>query len=105
SKLHKTLGGVQDMGGIPDALMVIDSVKENIAIAEAKKLGIPVIAILDTNADPDGISLPVPGNDDSTRAIRMYLDLAAQAIQAGKTTQVVKKNNKTSSEKSEADVS
>jgi len=91
TKLHRSLGGIQDMGGLPDVLVVIDAVRENIAIAEAKKLGIPVVAILDTNADPEGVSLPVYGNDDSTRSIRLYLDLAAQAIAAGKSAQVVKK--------------
>jgi small subunit ribosomal protein S2 len=105
SKLHQTLGGIQDMGGLPDALVVIDSVRESIAIAEAKKLGIPVIAILDTNADPEGISLPVPGNDDSTRSIRLYLDLASQAIQAGKSAQVVKKTTKAPAKKAKAKVS
>ncbi|MCP4354894.1 MAG: 30S ribosomal protein S2 [Proteobacteria bacterium] len=104
-KLYRTLGGVQDMGGLPDVLVVIDAVRENIAVAEAKKLGIPVVAILDTNADPQGISLPVPGNDDSTRAIRLYLDLASQAIQAGKSAQVVKKTTKTTGKKVTAKVS
>ena len=106
SKLHKSLGGIQDMGGLPDILVVIDAVKENIAIAEAKKLGIPVVAILDTNADPEGVSLPVYGNDDSTRAIRMYLDLASQAIAAGKANApVVKKTTKAAPAKAKAKVS
>lgn len=106
SKLHKSLGGIQDMGGLPDILVVIDAVKESIAIAEAKKLGIPVVAILDTNADPEGVSLPVYGNDDSTRAIRMYLDLASQAIAAGKANApVVKKTTKAAPAKAKAKVS
>lgn len=106
AKLHKSLGGIQDMGGLPDILVVIDAVKENIAIAEAKKLGIPVVAILDTNADPEGVSLPVYGNDDSTRAIRMYLDLASQAIAAGKANApVVKKTTKAAPAKAKAKVS
>jgi len=104
-KLHRILGGIQDMGGLPDVLVVIDAVRESIAVAEAKKLGIPVVAVLDTNADPQGISLPVPGNDDSTRSIRLYLDLASQAIQAGKSAQVVKKTTKTTVKKSSAKVS
>lgn len=94
AKLHKSIGGIQNMGGIPDVVVVIDAVRENIAIAEAKKLGIPVIAILDTNANPDGVDYPVPGNDDSTRAIRLYLDLAAQAIGSAKNATVVKKTTK-----------
>ena len=92
SKLHKSLGGIQDMGGLPDVVVVIDAVRESIAIAESKKLGIPVVAVLDSNANPEGIDLPVPGNDDSTRAIRLYLDLAAEAIAMGKSAQVVKKS-------------
>ena len=68
-KLERSLGGIKEMGGMPDMLFVIDTNKEAIAIAEARKLGIPVIAILDTNSDPDGIDYPIPGNDDATRAI------------------------------------
>ena len=106
TKLHKSLGGIQDMGGLPDVLVVIDAVKENIAIAEAKKLGIPVVAILDTNADPEGVSLPVYGNDDSTRAIRFYLDMAEKAIAAGKSNApVVKKATKAAPAKAKAKVS
>ncbi|MEC8476195.1 MAG: 30S ribosomal protein S2, partial [Pseudomonadota bacterium] len=68
-KLELAIGGVKDMGGLPDLMIVIDTNKESIAIAEAHKLGIPVIAILDSNCNPDGITYPVPGNDDATRAI------------------------------------
>jgi small subunit ribosomal protein S2 len=68
------------MGGLPNMLFVIDTNKEAIAIAEAKKLGIPVTAILDSNCDPDGIAFPIPGNDDAARAIALYCDLAARAI-------------------------
>ena len=71
-KLEKALGGIKNMGGLPDLLFVIDAPKEHIAIKEANKLGIPVIAILDTNADPDGIDYPVPGNDDAARAVELY---------------------------------
>ncbi len=78
-KLNQALGGIKDMGGTPDLLFVIDTNKESIAVAEARKLGIPIVAIVDTNCDPDGIDLPVPGNDDAGRAITLYCDLAARA--------------------------
>jgi small subunit ribosomal protein S2 len=78
-KLDKALGGIKDMGGVPDLLFVIDTNKEAIAIAEAKRLGIPVAAIIDTNCDPDGITFPIPGNDDAGRAIALYCDLVARA--------------------------
>src|SRR6201998_2734147 len=79
-KLERSLGGIKEMGGLPNMLFVIDTNKEQIAVAEAKKLGIPVAAILDSNSDPDGIAYPIPGNDDAARAIAMYCDLAARAI-------------------------
>src|SRR6201985_251234 len=79
-KLERALGGIKEMGGLPNMLFVIDTNKEAIAIAEAKKLGIPVTAILDSNCDPDGIAYPIPGNDDAARAIALYCDLAARAI-------------------------
>ena len=75
-KLERALGGIKDMGGLPSMLFVIDTNKESIAIAEARKLGIPVAAILDSNSDPDGITYPIPGNDDASRAIALYCDLA-----------------------------
>ncbi|QFR32493.1 30S ribosomal protein S2 [Ancylobacter sp. TS-1] len=78
-KLDRALGGIRDMGGIPDLLFVIDTNKEDLAVAEARRLGIPVAAILDTNCDPDGIAFPVPGNDDAGRAINLYCDLVARA--------------------------
>mgnify|MGYP000920187491 CR=1 len=78
-KLDKALGGIRDMGGLPDLLFVIDTNKEDIAVKEAQRLGIPVAAILDTNCDPDGIAFPVPGNDDAGRAIQLYCDLVARA--------------------------
>jgi small subunit ribosomal protein S2 len=77
--LNKSLGGIKDMGSLPDLLFVIDTNKEEIAIAEAKKLGIPIVAIVDTNCDPDGIDFVVPGNDDAGRAITLYCDLVARA--------------------------
>jgi small subunit ribosomal protein S2 len=82
-KLEMSLGGIKDMGGIPDLMFVIDTNKEAIAILEAKKLGIPVIAILDTNCDPDGINYPIPGNDDAARAIQLYCDLLADSVLDG----------------------
>jgi len=77
--LNKQLGGIKDMGGLPDLLFVIDTNKEEIAIAEAKKLGIPIVAVVDTNCDPDGIDYVIPGNDDAGRAITLYCDLIARA--------------------------
>ncbi len=82
-KLELSLGGIKDMGGIPDLMFVIDTNKEAIAILEAKKLNIPVVAILDTNSDPDGIAYPVPGNDDAARALQLYCDLVADAVLDG----------------------
>jgi small subunit ribosomal protein S2 len=82
-KLERSLGGIKDMGGLPDLIFVIDTNKESIAIAEARKLGIPVAAILDSNCDPEGISYPIPGNDDALRAISLYADLVARAVLDG----------------------
>ncbi len=82
-KLNQSLGGIKDMGGTPDLLFVIDTNKEQIAIKEARKLGIPIVAIVDTNCDPDGIDFPVPGNDDAGRAITLYCDLVARAALDG----------------------
>ena len=79
-KLDRALGGIKDMGGLPDLLFVIDTNKEDIAIKEARRLGVPVAAIVDTNCDPDGITHVVPGNDDASRAITLYCDLAAKAV-------------------------
>src|ERR1700759_968075 len=82
-KLELSLGGIKDMGGIPDLMFVIDTNKEAIAIQEARKLNIPVVAILDTNSDPDGITYPVPGNDDAARALQLYCDLVADSVLDG----------------------
>ncbi|OZA74286.1 MAG: 30S ribosomal protein S2 [Caulobacter sp. 39-67-4] len=82
-KLDRSLGGIKDMGGVPDLIFVIDTNKEAIAILEARKLNIPVIAILDTNCDPDGITYPIPGNDDAARALQLYCDLIADAVLDG----------------------
>ncbi len=78
-KLERNLGGIKEMGGIPDLIFVIDTNREAIAIDEARRLGIPVVAILDSNSNPDGITYPVPGNDDAGRAIALYCDLIARA--------------------------
>lgn len=82
-KLEKALGGIKDMGGVPDLIFVIDTNKEQLAIKEAARLHIPVAAILDTNCDPDGITYPIPGNDDAGRAIALYCDLIARAALDG----------------------
>ncbi|MFN8830094.1 MAG: 30S ribosomal protein S2 [Labrys sp. (in: a-proteobacteria)] len=78
-KLERALGGIKDMGGVPDMLFVIDTNKEDIAIKEARRLGIPVAAILDSNSDPEGITFPIPGNDDAGRAVSLYCELIARA--------------------------
>jgi small subunit ribosomal protein S2 len=82
-KLDKALGGIRNMGGTPDLMVVIDTNKEKIAIDEAKRLGIPVVAIIDSNCDPDLIDYPIPGNDDASRAIALYSDLFARAALDG----------------------
>ncbi len=82
-KLDRALGGIKDMGGLPDILVVIDTNKESIAITEAKKLGIPVVAILDSNCDPRGITFPIPGNDDALRSIALYCSLFSDAVLDG----------------------
>jgi small subunit ribosomal protein S2 len=82
-KLEKALGGIKDMGGVPDLLFVIDTNKEQLAVKEARRLGIPVAAVVDTNCDPDGITFPVPANDDAGRAIVLYCDLVARAAVDG----------------------
>ena len=84
-KLDKTLGGIKDMGGKPDLMFVIDTNKEGIAIKEARRLGIPVIAILDSNCNPEAADFPIPGNDDAARAISLYCDLIADAVLDGMT--------------------
>ena len=82
-KLEMSLGGIRDMGGIPDVMFVIDANKEELAIKEANTLGIPVVAILDSNVSPDGIAFPVPANDDASRAIRLYCEAIAAAATKG----------------------
>ena len=87
-KLNASLGGIREMGGTPDLLFVIDTNKEALAIQEAKKLGIPVIAVIDTNSDPSSIDFPIPGNDDAARSISLYCDLIAKAALEGMTNQL-----------------
>jgi small subunit ribosomal protein S2 len=82
-KLERALGGIKEMGGLPDILFVIDTNKEAIAVQEANKLKIPVVAVLDSNSSPDGIVYPIPGNDDAMRAIHMYCDLVSGAVLDG----------------------
>ena len=82
-RLERALGGIKEMGGIPDLLFVIDTNREDIAIKEGRKLGIPVVAIVDSNSDPVGITYPIPGNDDALRAINLYCDLVVQSVLGG----------------------
>jgi small subunit ribosomal protein S2 len=83
-KLERSIGGIKDMGGLPDALFVIDVDHEDIAIKEARKLGIPVIAVVDTNSDPEGVDYLIPGNDDAIRAVQLYVRAVADAIVEGR---------------------
>ena len=82
-KLERALGGIKEMGGQPDILFIIDTNKEDIAVAEANKLGIPVVAVLDSNSNPTGVTYPIPGNDDAIRAIALYCDLVSAAVLDG----------------------
>lgn len=88
-KLEKSLGGIKDMGGLPDVLFVIDAEHEHIAIKEANNLGIPVVAIVDTNTNPDGVDYIIPGNDDAIRAVQLYLNAAAEAVKAARELDIV----------------
>jgi small subunit ribosomal protein S2 len=88
TKLQASLGGIREMGGLPDLLFVIDVNKESLAIAEAKKLGIPVVAVVDSNCPPNGIDYIIPGNDDAARAIALYCDLVSRAALDGMTAQM-----------------
>jgi len=89
-KLDRSLGGIASMGGIPNLMFVIDTNKEQIAVKEAKKLGIPVVAVVDSNCDPDEVTYPIPGNDDAARAIQLYCDLIADAVLDGLTENQVR---------------
>lgn len=88
TKLQASLGGIREMGGVPDLLVVIDTNKEALAILEANKLGIPVVAVLDSNSSPAGVDFPIPGNDDAARAIALYCDLITRAALDGMTAQM-----------------
>ena len=94
AKLSKTLGGIKEMRGLPDIIFVVDQAKEDIAIAEANKLNIPVICLADTNANPDGINYVIPGNDDAIRAIKLITSKLADAVAEGKTLKENKANTK-----------
>jgi small subunit ribosomal protein S2 len=87
-KLEKSLGGIKDMNALPDAIFVVDVGYHKIAVSEAKKLGIPIVAVVDTNHSPDGIAHVIPGNDDSSRAIRLYARGVADAVLEGKNTSI-----------------
>jgi len=88
-KLERALGGIKDMGGLPDIMFVIDTNKEHIAIQEAQTLGIPVVAVLDSNSSPEGVAFPIPGNDDATRAVALYCNLIADAVLDGIQQEVI----------------
>ena len=88
AKLQASLGGIRDLGGLPDMLFVVDVNKEDLAISEANKLGIPVVAVVDSNCSPKGIDYIIPGNDDAARAIALYGDLVSRAALAGMTAQM-----------------
>lgn len=88
-KLERALGGIKEMGGLPDILFIIDTNKEKLAVEEANKLGIPVIAVLDSNSDPEGVTFPIPGNDDAIRAITLYCDLISGAVLDGISQEMV----------------
>jgi small subunit ribosomal protein S2 len=88
-KLERSLGGIKDMNGIPDALFIVDTGHEDIAVLEARKLGIPVVGVVDTNNDPDGIDYVIPGNDDAIRAVQLYVQGAAAAVLEGRATAAV----------------
>ena len=87
-KLQASLGGIREMGGLPDLIFVIDVGKEDLALLEAKKLGIPVVAVVDTNCSPKGVDYVIPGNDDAARAIALYCDLIARAALDGMSAQL-----------------
>ena len=99
-KLELSIGGIKNMGSLPDLIFVIDTVREQIAIKEANKLNIPIAAIIDTNSDPEGITYPIPGNDDSTKSIRLYCDLISQAaidgisVQSKKVQEIIQETEK-----------
>lgn len=88
AKLENSLGGIKDMGGLPDVIFVIDADHEHIAVTEARNLGIPVVGVVDTNSNPDGVDYIIPGNDDAIRAIQLYLNAAADAVNEGRDSNI-----------------
>ena len=82
-KLTKTLGGIRDMARVPSAVWIVDTKKEHLAVDEAQKLGVPIVAILDTNCDPDEVAFPIPGNDDSIRSVSLLTRVVADAVAEG----------------------
>jgi small subunit ribosomal protein S2 len=88
TKLENSLGGIKDMGGLPDVIFVIDADHEHIAVTEARNLGIPVVGVVDTNSNPDGVDYIIPGNDDAIRAIQLYLNAAADAVNEGRESNI-----------------
>ncbi|WP_333023732.1 30S ribosomal protein S2 [Wolbachia endosymbiont of Pentidionis agamae] len=90
NKLERSLCGIREMGGIPNILFIIDTNKEHIAIKEAKKLGIPTVAVIDTNSNPNGITYPIPGNDDSRKSIELYCKQASEAILDGINSELIR---------------
>ena len=88
NKLQSSLGGIREMGGVPDLLFVLDTNKESLAVTEAKKLGIPVVAIVDSNSNPENVDYPIPGNDDAVRAIELYCNLVSRAALEGMEAQL-----------------
>ena len=98
-KLELSIGGIKNMGSLPDLIFVIDTVREQIAIKEANKLNIPIAAIIDTNCDPEGITYPIPGNDDSTKSIKLYCNLVSQAALDGISIQSQKVQEETQDKK------
>ena len=105
-KLELSIGGIKNMGSLPDLIFVVDTVREQIAIKEANKLNIPIAAIIDTNCDPEGITYPIPGNDDSTKSIKLYCDLISQAVLDGISiqSQKVQGENKDEKEKPQKEI-
>ena len=102
-KLNRSLGGIKDMGGLPDALFVIDAEVEHIAIKEANNLGIPVVAVVDTNSNPDGVNYVIPGNDDAIRAVDLYLKGAVETINAARADLVRQEKDAKAQEEAKAE--
>jgi small subunit ribosomal protein S2 len=93
TKLESSLGGIKNMGGLPDVIFVVDADHEHIAITEARNLGIPVVAVVDTNSNPDGVDYVVPGNDDAIRAVQLYTNAVAEAVMQGRNQDAVVSND------------